>query len=212
MITKASGATKNKNESFNKLNGFLAAYFNLITGLIVIIILSAGFAFVILPKYRQVDTKVKTANEQMEKEYIKLSGYLKKLQAINNDYGNINQDSINKIKKFLPAKPETESLIEKMEFVAKNNGVILGSLQVDDGLSKPDEKTGAAQSSLVNANLPPDVGVVKITMNMSGASYGVMKNLISVLEKSLRLMDITQLTFGPGDESLTLLIDTYYLK
>ena len=211
-MVKSSLATKNKNESLNKLNGFLAAYFNLVTALVVIIILSIGFVFVILPKFRQVDAKVKLANEQLEKEYIKLSGYLKKLQAINNDYGNINQDSINKIKKFLPVKPETESLIEKMEFVAKNNGVILNSLEVDAGLGRPDEKTGEVQPTTPNPDLPPGVGLVKITMNMTGVSYGVLKNLINVLEKSLRLMDVTNLTFSPGDESVVLNIDTYYLR
>lgn len=211
-MAKLSTTTKNKNESLKKLSSFLAAYFNLLTALIVVIILSAGFVMVLLPKYQQVDAQVKLANEQLEKEYIKLSGYLKKLQTINNDYGNINQDSINKIRKFLPAKPETESLIEKMEFVAKNNGVILNSLDVESGQGRPDEKTGEIMPPPPSADLPAGVGVVKITMNMTGASYGVLKNLITVLEKSLRLMDITNLTFNPGDESVVLIINTYYLR
>lgn len=211
-MAKLSTTTKSKNESLKKLSGFLAAYFNLLTALIVVIILSAGFVMVLWPKYQQVDAQVKLANEQLEKEYIKLSGYLKKLQTINNDYGNINQDSINKIRKFLPAKPETESLIEKMEFVAKNNGVILNSLDIESGQGRPDEKTGEIMPPPPSADLPAGVGVVKITMNMTGASYGVLKNLITVLEKSLRLMDITNLTFNPGDESVVLIINTYYLR
>jgi hypothetical protein len=211
-MAKPAGATKNKNETLIKLNNFLASYFNLLTAFIVIIILSVGFVVFILPKYRQVDAKVKLANEQLEKEYIKLTGYLKKLQTINNDYSNINQDSIDKIRKFLPNQPETESLIEKMEFVAKNNGVILNSLDIDSGQGEPDPKTGIIKPSAQSLDLPPGVGKAIITVNMSGVSYGVMKSLLSVLEKNLRLMDITNLTFAPGDQRVEMIIETYYLR
>lgn len=195
-----------------KLNNFLASYFNLLTALIVLLIVSIGFIVVILPKYRDVDAKVKLANEQLEKEFVKLSGYLKKLQTINNDYSNINQDSINKIKKFLPNKPETESLIKKLEFVAKNNGVILNSLDIDADLDKPDEQTGKIIPPAPNLDLPAGVGVIKITMNLTGVNYSVLKNLISILEKSLRLMDIVSLNFSPADETVSLNIETYYLR
>lgn len=209
---KSSVAAKNKNETLNKLNGFLASYFNLLTALVVVLILLAGMIFLILPKYRQIDSKVRLANEQLVSEYAKLYDYLKKLQEINSDYNNINQDSINKIKKFLPTGPEIESLIEKMEFVAKNNGVILSSIDIDPGQGRPDEKTGVVQPAAPNVDLPPGVGLVKITVNMSGVSYSVMKSLIDVFEKSLRLMDITNLTFSPGEETVVLQIETYYLK
>lgn len=209
-MTNISAKSGKKNETINRLNAFMAAYFNLLLFMIVALILVGGLLLYVWPKYIQIDKKIAEANKQLDQEQLKLSSYLQKLKETNENYRSINKDSVDKIKKFLPNKPEVENLIEKMEFVAKNNGILLNSLDVDSGQSKTGEPGGIAKSAI--GNLPSGVGIVKITMNLSGVSYAGLKNFVKVLEGSLRLLDVTSLAFSPQSESLSLSMETYYLK
>jgi cell division protein FtsL len=209
-MTNTSARSGKKNEAINRLNAFMASYFNLLLFMIVALILVGGLLLYVWPKYIQIDKKIAEANKQLDQEQLKLSSYLQKLIETNENYRAINKDSVDKIKKFLPNKPEVEILIEKMEFVAKNNGILLNSLDVDSGQSKTGEPAAIAQSAI--GNLPSGVGIVKITMNLSGVSYAGLKNFVKVLEGSLRLLDVTSLAFSPQSETLNLSMETYYLK
>lgn len=197
------------NDRLNRLNGFLASYFSLVTTVAVFVTLILGLLVLLLPKYYQIEKRVTQTKEQRNQEYDKLSVYFKKLQTINSNYRKLNPETAEKIKKLLPSKPEIENLIESMEFMAKNNGLFLTVLDIDPG-----EETTADAPVLSSQGdtLPAGVGMIKITLNLAGVNYEGLKNYIVVLEKSLRLMDVTKLMFSPSDESLVLEIDTYYLK
>jgi len=54
-------------------------------------------------------------------------------------------------------------------------------------------------------------GTYLVNLSLSGGDYQSFKNLLSTIENSIRIMDITGLSFSGAGESCNLTIKTYYL-
>lgn len=214
-----SSNTFNRNDKSNQLDAFMSAYFNLLVLGLSFLILIVGFLFFILPKYQQADKRIEQVNKELEAKYLSLEKYYQKLLELNENYRNVDQGNTAKIRQFLPDQPGVEELIKKMEFITRSNGIILSSLDVDGGEKRalapgelPPESSGPTLTDIRNRQLPDGVRPIRISMSLVGVSYQGMKNFLNSLELSLRLMDITELKYSPGDGSLNIVLSTYYLK
>lgn len=189
-----------------KINNLLIDYFKWIIVFLVLVTLASGTFWIILPKYRQVRKKIEAANESLKLEYLKLSAYLKNLNSLNDTYKSVSQGELGKIGILLPDRPDAEDLMAQIEALAKNNGLILTSLQV-----VPETRAAAADAADKTSE-NKQVKKIRITMNLSAIDYVALRNFLKVLESNLRLMDVKQLTFSPGGRSAALDILTYYLE
>ncbi len=146
-------------------------------GLILIIIIIVGFYFV-LPKYKEVKKfQVKVAEKEAElkakEEYFrKLSETLQKLTE--------HEENVKKINTALPEKVSLPPLIYFIQDKTLENGLILGDLNLQ-GTSSLEKKTGLKQTSF--------------SLGVTG-SYSAFRNFISSLEKSSRLIEISDVSFG----------------
>jgi len=100
----------------------------------------------------------------------------------------------------LPAEPDIPGLSVQIATMAKGAGVVLVGF---DASQNTDDAAAANMGSKV---VPLD-----LTMSFSGVNYELMKILLSNVENSLRIMDVTNANFSPEGNSANLTVRTYFL-
>lgn len=200
-----------KQHLIKRINGLLISYFKLSVVILFLLILLLGYFLVIMPKYNRISKEFNDAEDAQLSKQKNIEQYLGQLDQLNQTYNNISTDDLKKIEILLPSAPQTEQLMAEMQKIADDNGLIMPSLAVvpDDKnyLLKPPTLTSTA-TDVTKMSL----GKVEISMNLLGLDYKGLKNLLSILEKNLRLMDINRLSWSPDSDSVSLDITTYYLK
>lgn len=177
---------------------YLAAHFKKIVFLVVIIIVAAGYFFLLGPKYKEIRMKMKDI-ETKGSEQSALQDKLIQITKLRNTYKSIDQDDVKKINSALPDLPLKDELLTQLEALISQNGLLLTSLQIEDPQKAETQKVSG-------------VGKVRISMDVVGTDYQNLKNILSVLEKNLRLLDIISLKFSPEGRTVSLEIVTYYIK
>ena len=151
--------------------------------LILFIILLLAF-FLVVPEYRlfrglQVDLAEKTAEFNAEHDYY---------SEINKTYFDLqnHQDDIKKIDDALPQDPNLGRLIYFFQKTASENGMMIKDLF----LSKSSSANPAN-----NASTASNVKDIAFSIDLIG-DYSSLGNFIIALEKSARLFEVTNISFG----------------
>lgn len=204
MITRVQ-----KNQ--NSLNLFLNNYFNILILLVVIIVLTLSYFFVIRPKYDETMAAIQTNIEKQQKLYSEQQKKLNSLVTISNLYSKISSSDLKKFNGVLPDDYVKEKLFGELDEIISQNGFILNSVEI----TKTDKKTDAKKEAATDAKetvpeIKTNVSSLTIEMSLSAVNYSGFKNLLKVLETNLRLFDITQVAFAPGGNSATISLTTYY--
>ncbi|MEW5908150.1 MAG: hypothetical protein AB1643_03190 [Patescibacteria group bacterium] len=117
----------------------------------------------------------------------------KELQIIRDDllarYNSISKSDLEAIEKMIPNNPNNVKIAVEIENIARKNNVVLKTLSVQ-GMTTPDSSSAPAQ------------GLSVATMDMSfkaSAPYNSFLNFLADLEKSLRIIEIKNLTFNAGE-------------
>lgn len=208
----------NKNRIIKNAIIFLARYFNFFVTGIVVVILISGYFLVISPKVKELSEKDKAVEETVfddsAPEFKERQDRLKELKKILADYEEINPDSIKKIKTMLPTRKKQEILLAEMEKIILSNGFLLSSITTEEAKGEtPSKKTSAKEGeSAPVSTILQDVKKLKITMEIIGADYNGLKNILGILENNLRLLDITKVSLNSEKENLSLEGYTYYLE
>ena len=124
-------------------------------------------------------------------------------------YQNINPIDLARINGILPDDYDKEALFGEIEEVIRQNGFILTSIN----LTKEGETAGV-MSSIANsprANISDKIGVIDVSISIASIDYAGMKNLLTVLESNLRMLDVQQISLADGG-SANLKFSTYYYK
>ena len=198
-----------------KVNNFLINYFNWLILALMTIILTAGYFFLIAPKYRQITKKIATRSQQLETSYQTRLHYLTKLNKLREAYQSIDPKDKTKLEAMLPKTAETEKLITEVESIAIKNGLILASLSIEplEKTSLFDKLNAKANSQILqepSASLFQEIRLVKIDLNLVGTDYQALKNLLRTLENNLRLIDINQMAYESTEDKTSLEAYAYY--
>lgn len=189
---------KEKNEENKKLikiiNSFFISYFNWLLVVWVLLIIVSGYYFIILPGYNKTSEEIGATVSSQSVLYDNRQQYLTQLLKINDDFKNISATQLKRIEALLPSEAGGEELLLQLESIAANNGVLLTSLKFE----KLDEKR--------------EVSVLKINLSLSGVDYVSVKNLLSAIEKNLRLINVTSLNFTASGGISSLEMEAYYLN
>lgn len=202
-----------KEEMMQKINIFLARYFNWLLVLVVLIVIVAGSFFILKPKYDYI-TELKKGNESgQEQEYSARRLYLNKIKSLIEAYNKVNPSDVEKINFILAERDVPEELFTQIESLTKENGLLLESLKIEPA----EEAVKSAGVSLTKkvektSSLPAEIGKMKGTLSVVGVDYFSLKSLVSALENNLMVMDITNLNFKPDASSAELVFYAYYLK
>lgn len=175
---------------------------------IIIIIASIGIFFgYIKPQFtvikeRQDELKsyndTLTQAEEMEKE----------IEVFSNKIASLNSEDMDKLEKLLPDTVSNVNLIIDINNIASNSGLTIRNIELEQPKTDGENKTEARS----NSNLYDSIDL-SFEVN---ASYASFQNFLRSLEKSLRLVDITAISFTPTDTTeryvFKVTLRTYWLK
>lgn len=186
---------------------------NLITPIILIIISIGTFFAYIDPNYRGenlANGKRSIISLQAEdKEYQDALNNTKSIRekrdALVSKMGQMNTDSLARLQKLLPDNIDNIKLVIDMNQIAQNHTLILKNIKLDTATKSESDKLGKDNSKY---------GTVGLSFSVT-SSYENFQNFLTDLEKSLRLVEITDLSVTGNDTGLydfSVGLKTYWLK
>jgi Tfp pilus assembly protein PilO len=185
---------------------------NLITPLILIIISIGTFFMYIDPNYRGQNLSggdksiiaLQAEDAQYQKALKDTDSIREKRQTLQDQLASFATSDLLRLEKLLPDNVDNIKLVIDMNQIAQNHALTLKNIKFDT-TTKPSDKLGADTSKS---------GVVSMSFTVN-SSYGNFQNFLSDLEKSLRLVDITDLVVSGNDTGLydfSVGLKTYWLK
>lgn len=182
----------------------------LILSLLMVVASIGGFVGFIVPQYKATQAlRVQAA------DYNKILDNARTLQEERNKlvtkYNTFDQSLLAKLNAMLPRNPENVKLILELDSIAKQYGVSLQNVKIEDASN--DAQTAVRPGT---APVNTDIGTLRITFSVAGTYQG-FTNFIRTVEKSLRIVDIQKITFTALDDTkstyqYTVGIKTYWLK
>lgn len=172
---------------------------------IFLVLASIGiFVFYINPVYQTIKT-LQTDIASYEKAFDKSNQVLKKRGELQDRYKQFKSGDLEAVKKLLPDHVDNVQLILDINGVARENGMLISKIQITEDKSDSTAQIGP------NNKLYSSILVSFKTK----ATYSKFVGFIKNLEQSLRLVDITSLSFKTDPKNLTehsVTIRTYWLK
>jgi len=192
----------------------------LIFSSILIIVAIAVFFSFIDPEYKEIK-ELKIEDGQFD-EALERS---KELQTIRDEllskYNTFSTDELDRIEKLLPDNVDNIRLILDLDGIASLYGILIQNVSISDGgrgKSGTEKVIGdeIASSGVIAVTSQNKLGRIDLSFDVT-ASYDVFKLFLKDLEKSLRIVDIKNLSIGSKSDSNNLLsfkitIRTYWLK
>jgi hypothetical protein len=205
-------SVKNTNNIYlKKANNFLAKYISLFSNIVILILLILGVAFFLWPKYERIRQGTEQAISEKKIENSKSVELLSKINTYITNYNNISAKDKENINIILPDNANDENLYAQMERIAKEEGVILTSMKIDQ--SSTQEESNIAQKSMnVVEHSGKKVKNVDIEISVLGVDYKKTKKLLTRFENNMRLMDVSEVSFSLNGQLANFKISTYYYQ
>lgn len=177
-----------------------------IISIVLIILAIALFALFTNPRYASV--RELSVEQQRFDDALDRSKELVALRdALLSKYNSIQSEDLDRISTMLPDSIDTVRLIIDINTLASRYGMSLGNISI----GSPDEPQ--ADGALGPSS--DDFGRLSLSFTVS-STYDRFRAFLADLERSLRLVDITSLSFGaPGQNGMTsyqVTFTTYWLK
>ncbi len=212
--------TSERERKIQKIGLFVISYLRWLIIVAVVVVLVAGYFFLIGPKYKKIMQLTENDSQQAEIDYSKKKKELADLGTLATIYHHdIDADEIKKIDALLPAENPEEELFTQLEYLVAGNGLVMTSLVISPEKEAtasqgdvPEQARSQEEKTQPAITLPKEIGKIKANLNIIGVDYQGLKNILNTLENNLRIMDITYLNYAPPDGTLTLELYTYYLK
>lgn len=203
MIMDKTGGDK-KWKAKLKIYSFIARWFNWLIISTVVLIFVGGFFFLLWPKYKEIKAEAELSGSAKEDEFWQKKKQLNKIKEIKKSFAEISKEDVAKIKSMLPEESGEDALLADLESVTTKNGLILVNLQTE-------KKVADTGKSSEVGGLPREIGKIKIFMDVVGVDYENLKNILSIMENNLRVIDITKLDFSPAESKVSFEALAYYL-
>jgi Tfp pilus assembly protein PilO len=165
----------------------------IITCLLIAILL---VAFVVLPKYREysdANLKIKMKNIDIENQ----QKYFSQIKDTSEKLKNYSEE-LKKINYALPKEPFLPEVLDFLAQASSQNGMTFRKL-TSSSVASPKAPAATASSSPTpeseKSKISPKLKEINVEFEVSG-NYSSLKNFISTLEKSARLIEIESITFS----------------
>ncbi|MEK7580294.1 MAG: hypothetical protein AAB465_01625 [Patescibacteria group bacterium] len=176
--------------SVKKIYEYILVKYSLIFNISLLIVLAlTGFWLLVKPK---MDLLKKGGSLDLviyEEIINSQKTYLSQLKQIKKDFDSLNQDRIKKLNYVVADKPDLAATFVIFDNLTRQHGLIIDSISADFS-----------------------DGVFKTKISISGGDYRTFKEFLNTLEKSVRIMDVSNLQVSVQGNKYTLDISTYYLS
>lgn len=206
---------ENKIEKQNTINNFLNSYFNVFVVVLTSFLLLLSYFLILKPKVDATTMAISDNISQQQKIYQAERTKLYSLEKSIEAYKQINPVDMERVNTILPNSYDKERLFGELEEIISSNGYKLNSITI----SKEGEEMGAGSAAPAALGLGDKVklskasekiGIINVSVSISGMDYASLKSFLSVLENNLRLFDVISVSMGGRSANLQLL--TYYYK
>lgn len=172
---------------------------------IFLILLSAGiFVFYINPEYQSIKV-VQADIANYQKAFSKSNEVLRKRSELQDKYKKFANSDLDAIQKLLPDHVDNVQLILDINGLAREKNMLISKIKIEE------DKSSSAKQIGPDGKLYSSILVSFKTK----AEYSRFISFIKSLEQSLRLVDITSLSFKVDPKNITeysVTIRTYWLK
>jgi hypothetical protein len=205
-----------KKNQFNKiLADLVGRFFNVVILLLVVLVFVIVYSLILKPKYDSVSTVIAERNKIKQDNLTVLENNLSIINRYKDEYKKISPDKLSKINTILPPFKTKEEFFTFFEEMILKRGYLITKLSVSSDMETKAQGAKTKEKVKVEtarSNTGPQVGIMNIEMDIIGADYSGMKKLLELIENNLRIMDIDDIAYSYGGETLALKIKTYYLK
>jgi Tfp pilus assembly protein PilO len=192
-------------DSFSKkIKLIFTKYYIIVLVIVVLVIFAVGYFILISGTVNKIQTigLVEIKNKQLELASKKAT--LTRLQQLQKSYNTVTSEEIKQLNAFLPLKSDIPYLVIELKKFVESNGLILGSIDVGPLTTTEAPATGAPAA----ANT-----VTKLTINLLVSkldSYSALKEFLDKLSRNQPLLELTSISYVPGNDSYSLNLTTYY--
>lgn len=170
----------------------------LIAGAIVI------FVFYTNPQYQNIK-HLQTQQSDYTNALAEANTLLGQQKNLDDAYQQISSDSLDRLNKLLPGSIDNIRLIIDINSIANKRGMSIRGIQIN--------KSGGSSNTLGPSS--SKYGTLSMSFSVT-ASYDTFISFLNDLQQSLRLIDITAISFSPTDKGdiydYNVTINTYWLK
>jgi hypothetical protein len=195
------------------LFNIFAGFFNWFIIVICLTILIVGYWWLIKPKYDFISSDQELTFR--EREYEDKVTYLKQLNEVKNLYKGISQADKDKIDIMLSANQDIDRLkiilLREIGQVGKQQKIGVSNIAITPLDNSKEKLIKIAQEPKPSPMLEK-LKLVQVTFLAEQIDYAGLKRMLTELEKSLRLMDITKVNFDPSARKASVELVTYYLE
>jgi len=191
-----------------------ANFFNWFVIIICLMIMISGYWWLIKPKYDFI------ASDQelnfREREYEDKINYLKQLNEIKNLYKSINQADKDKIDAMLSTRQDLDRLkiilLREIGQLGKERNVAVDNIAITPLDNSSTKFITLAQQPTPTNPLFGKLQLVQVSFVIKNVDYENLKKFLGRLETSLRVMDVTKISFEPSARQVAVELVTYYLQ
>lgn len=186
-----------------KLLGFILRRFWISTAVLVLVILGAGYAYVVSPQLmavRAVGVQGLAAKEQERNEKQQL---VDRLRQSREQFREVTAAEVERLSRILPAERDLPGLFLQVQELAADAQLRVTSVEVSE--------QGALATTGAPDGKPNAIQKLNVAVQVEGfRSYDQFKAFLDLLERNMRLFDISSLSYTPGTTSYAVNLTTYY--
>jgi len=186
---------------------------NLITPVILILVSLGTFFMYVDPNYRGTDLNngnrsiksLQAEDAEYQAALNNTTEIRKKRDALVQKRSNFNPADLAKLEKLLPDNVDNIKLVIDIKNIAENHTLTLKNIKLDTAVKSDTSKLGQKNSKY---------GTVGLSFTVS-SSYDNFQNFLTDLEKSLRLVEVNELSVSGNDTGIydfSISLKTYWLK
>jgi len=206
-----------------QLAKIIQPYFNYVIIAQILLILAAGYWFVLRPQISEMRVNKDSFNKENVAKQAELSSLkqnIAELRILLESYNSLTEEEKEKINTLVLDRLELDGIFAEINKVLEVNGLIFGGIELQetakDDTSIIRSRGNATSVSSIddkqNQKLPKGVSAASLTVGAKGVSYSALKSLLSSLENNLRLFDVQSINYDSDKQEVELIVKTYYLS
>ncbi len=179
---------------------------------ILLIVGAVGLFITVTDPQYQTAKETQTQVDSLSSALDKSQQIIAKRSELQKQYNAFAPKDVSSINKLLPDNVDNVQLVLDMNGIARNHGMVLRNIKIQDQTSANTSAAQTTQTTLGPDNSP--VGSFTLSFNITG-DYQSFTGFLKDLEQSLRIVDVTGISFKSSDKGIydyVVTVKTYWLK
>lgn len=178
----------------------------------VVIVFGLGYLWFIRGGWEEIRTRRRYNLLQTQTQANYLEGHFADLRRLSEQLSRVNREQLARFTTVLPAEPDVPGLLVQIAEIAKQSGLLVNSIQFSNVEASAAQPGGGSDEAVLPEQRPmAELETVAINLSVSRGNYAKLKQFLTNLESSLRLIDVATVNFSGSDETtFSIAMQAYY--